>query len=308
MVIIDTCMHLSSHDTDTYPPCGDAIPYFRNGRPDPNSDASPEHLWRCMSAQEVPVERAFNFCNGWYGWDNRLAMDLLKGNEGWLACGVLLDPSSPSSPDELRRLVAEGACGLRIQPIVTGQPLDAPAATPLWAAAAELGIAVDVNLPQHEYDQVATRAAEFPTVPIIVDHCGWLVGSDPETLTVDIPCSLAVYPNVYVKITFCHVASREPYPHRDTHFLVHQLISAFGAERCLWGSNFVGADQQSSSYSYEDAFQLFYRHLGLSEEDRSWVMGGTAAKLFRWRQDTGIVPAPAAASALLARSARRAKL
>ena len=141
---------------------------------------------------------------------------------------------------------------------------------------------------------MARRASEFPTVPIVLDHCGWLVGSDPETLTVDVPCSLAVYPNVYVKITFCHVASHEPYPHRDTHFLVHQLIDNFGADRCLWGSNFTGGDQQASSYTYEDAFQLFYTHLGLSEEDRSWVMGRTAEKLFRWRQGTGVAAEPAA--------------
>jgi L-fuconolactonase len=200
MVIIDTCMHLSSHDTDAYPPCGDAVPYFRDGHPDPRGDASPSHLRQCMNAQAVPVDRAFNFCNGWYGWDNRLAMDLLEGNDDWLACGVLLDPASPASPDELRRLVAGGASGLRIQPSVTGRPLADPAATPLWQVAAELGIAVDVNLAQHEYEQVAQRAREFPSVPIVLDHCGWLVGFDPETLTVDIPCALAIYPNVFIQL------------------------------------------------------------------------------------------------------------
>ena len=81
---------------------------------------------------------------------------------------------------ELRRLVGAGVCGLRIQPPVTG-PLDDPAATGLWQAAAELGIAIDVNLAQDDYHQVAARAAEFPTVPIILDHCGWLVGRDPQT-------------------------------------------------------------------------------------------------------------------------------
>ena len=48
---------------------------------------------------------------------------------------------------------------------------------------------------------------------------------------VDAVCDLARYANVYAKITFMHAASREPYPHRDTHHLVHQLIAAFGAER-----------------------------------------------------------------------------
>ena len=197
-MIIDTCMHLCSPDTVTYPPCGDAVPYFADGGPTAERDASPAHLSKLMARHSV--SRAFNFCNGWYGWDNRLAMDLLEGNDDWLACGVLLDPASPASPDELRRLVAGGASGLRIQPIVTARPLDDPAATPLWQVAAELGIAVDVILAQHEYEQVAQRAREFPSVPIVLDHCGWLVGFDPETLTVDIPCALAIYPNVFIQL------------------------------------------------------------------------------------------------------------
>jgi len=284
-MIIDTCMHLSSPDTERYPPCGDAIPYFATGGPDPTRDASPEHLRRCMLAQEVPVDRAFNFCNGWYGWDNSLAMDVLLGNDDWLGCGALLDPADPSSPDELRRLVGAGAAGLRIQPIVTGRPLDDPAATPLWEAAAELGIAIDVNLPQQDYDQIARRAREFPTIPIVVDHCGWLVGSDPETLTVDIPCELAVYPNVHVKITFCHVASREPYPHRDTHFLVHQLVEAFGADRCLWGPH---------SYMTTCGWFCFENHRADREQlhgrgsERAWVhVRGRVSAVLQARRAVG---------------------
>jgi len=243
-MIVDTCMHLSSHDVVRYPPVylqpdgASRLPYWVDrphgdpSGPDPAKDASPEHLRRCMLATPVPVDRAVNFCNGWYGWDNHLAIDLLReGRDSWLACGVLLDPADPTSPAALKELVGAGACGLRIQPIVTGRPLDDPSETPLWQAAAELGIAIDVNLPQQEYSQVARRAEQFPTVPIILDHCGWLIGRDPDGLTVDAVCDLARYANVYAKITFMHAASREPYPHRDTHHLVHQLIAAFGAER-----------------------------------------------------------------------------
>ena len=35
---------------------------------------------------------------------------------------------------------------------------------------------------------------------------------------------------MHAKITFCHVASKQPYPHTDTHHLVYQLleVSAMG--------------------------------------------------------------------------------
>ena len=83
-MIVDTCMHLCSPDTEAYPPCGAAVPYFDGGGPTPGTDASPAHLAALMATHGVA--RAFNFCNGWYGWNNCLAVDLLAGRRGWLAC------------------------------------------------------------------------------------------------------------------------------------------------------------------------------------------------------------------------------
>ena len=95
-MIVDTCMHLCSHDVDKYPPCGDSVPYVQDGGPDLTRDASPAHLHRLM--QQHGVDRAVNFVNGWYGWDNTLALDLLDGNSHWLGTGALLDPADPASP------------------------------------------------------------------------------------------------------------------------------------------------------------------------------------------------------------------
>ena len=88
-----------------------------------------------------------NVTPGWCGWDNSYTMDILKGNEDWLAAVVLVDPLSPDGPAELERLAKQGASGLRIQPPCTG-PLTDPRQTALWEAATRLGITVQVNLPQ----------------------------------------------------------------------------------------------------------------------------------------------------------------
>ena len=74
---IDTCMHLCSPDTTAYRPCGPKVEYFADGGPTEGTDASPAHLARLMATHGVG--RAQNFCNGWYGWDNTLAIDLLNG-------------------------------------------------------------------------------------------------------------------------------------------------------------------------------------------------------------------------------------
>ena len=81
------------------------------------------------------------------------------GRRSWLACGVLLDPADPASPQKLAELVGLGATGLRIQPPVTGTALDDPAVEGLWRAAAAAGIPVDVNLAQADYKRQVAEVA-----------------------------------------------------------------------------------------------------------------------------------------------------
>ena len=104
-------------------------------------------LCLCLGVNTAGVDRAVNVTPGWCGWDNSYTMDILKGNEDWLAAVVLVDPLSQDGPAELERLVRQGASGVRIQPPCTG-PLTDPRQTPLWEAATRLGITVQVNLPQ----------------------------------------------------------------------------------------------------------------------------------------------------------------
>ena len=66
-----------------------------------------------------------------------------------------------AAPAELAELVRLGASGLRIQPPVTGHPLDDPAAEGLWAAAAAAGIPVDVNLAQADYKKQVAAVARY---------------------------------------------------------------------------------------------------------------------------------------------------
>ena len=114
-----------------------------------------------------------NVTPGWCGWDNSYTMDILKGNEDWLAAVVLVDPLSPDGPAELERLAKQGASGLRIQPPCTG-PLTDPRQTALWEAATRLGITVQVNLPQ-EYtsaplnSSLGRTALSFSSIGIL--HC-----------------------------------------------------------------------------------------------------------------------------------------
>ena len=206
------------------------------------------------------VTRAVNITPGWCGWDNSYTMDVLRGNEDWLAAVVLVDPLSANGPAELAQLVAQGAGGLRIQPPCTG-PLVDPRQTPIWQAANDLGITVQCNLPQtfldagscHAqpggenfdtpgYAQVAQRAREFPDLNIILDHCGWMSGGTPTSVDAVLP--LSAFSNIFAKITFAQPpgGSQTPGPvaWSESCPMVRQVVDAFGSNRCMGASNFCG--------------------------------------------------------------------
>lgn len=306
MVVVDAHMHLNGTLKEplkypalkNQPTAKDQTCFAWFGSADrPDGDASVEALRERMA--NSGVDRAVNVTPGWCGWDNSYTMDVLRGNEDWLAAVVLIDPLSPDGPAELARLAKEGASGLRIQPPCTG-PLVDPRQTPLWQAANDLGITVQVNLPQtyldegslHAqpggqqfcmpgYQQVAQRAREFPDTKIVLDHCGWMSGATPTSVDAVLP--LAQFSNVYAKITFGApkggTATPGPVPWPRAAPLIRQVIDAFGSDRCLGASNFCGEDQKT----YNAAIELFGSDFDCAAEERANICGHTALKLFKWK-------------------------
>lgn len=277
-MIIDGHTHLYSLDLSRYP-LADSDSSYR-----PTADGSAETLKQEMDA--AGVDRALTITAGFYGWNNRSTIDALTGNEDWLAAGVLIDPTCEDGPAALEDLVGFGVSGIRIQRhLFYHRDLDDPISTPLWAKAAELGLTIDVNATHEEYAQVENRIRAFPDTRFILDHCGYVSGSlAPEVNSVAPVVDLAHYPNLYAKLTFLPIASEEGYPFRDVHWMVRDLVDAFGPERCLFGTNFPQA-QYSPNETYGQLVDLFREALDLSPEEREWILGGTAAGLWEWAEE-----------------------
>lgn len=274
-MIIDAHTHLFSLDTNTYP-LADPDSTYR-----PEADGSTERLMQEREA--AGVDRALTITAGFYGWDNRYTLEQLPHHGSWLAAGVLIDPVSADGPAALEACVAAGATGLRIQRhLFYHQALDDPVSTPLWAKAAEIGLTVDINATQDEYPSVERRVQQFPETRFILDHCGYVSGVlKPTENTVEPVIRMARYPNVYAKLTFVPLASKEAYPFRDVHWMVRAVVDAFGPARCLFGSNFPQA-QYSPKTTYAQTVALFAEAIDLSNEERAWILGGTAETLWKW--------------------------
>jgi predicted TIM-barrel fold metal-dependent hydrolase len=274
-MIIDGHTHLFSLDTERYP-LGDPESTYR-----PAADGSGDVLKKEMDA--AGVDRALTITAGFYGWDNSTTMDTLEGREDWLAAGVLVDPAGENGPDQLTALVDRGASGIRIQRhLFYHRDLDDPISTPLWQRAGDLGLTVDINASHPEYGAVENRIREFPNTRFILDHCGY-VSADlaPKENIVAPAVALARYPNVYAKLSFLPLASVEAFPFRDVHWMVRELVDAFGPERCLFGTNFPQA-QYSPHVTYGQIVELFREAIDLTQSEREWILGGTAANLWRW--------------------------
>lgn len=278
-MIIDAHTHIFSPNGRAYP-LADPNATYR-----PQTDGSAQLLRTQMDA--AGVDRAFTITAGFYGWDNRSVIDALPEQGAWLAAGVLVDPASADAPAQLETWVRQGASGLRIQRhIFYHQSLDDPISTPLWAKAAELDLTVDINATQEEYGAVENRVRQFPNTRFILDHCGYVSGAlKPSQNTVEPVIALARYPNVYAKLTFLPLASQEAYPFRDAHWMVRAIVDAFGAHRCLFGSNFPTA-QYSPTTTYAQTVDLFREAIDLAEEERAWILGGTASQLWQWLMPT----------------------
>ncbi len=275
-MIVDTHTHLFAPDVARYP-LADPNASYR-----PLTDGSVELLKRQLDA--AGVDRAVTISPWPYRWDMRYVRDVLPENRSWLAVAVLVDPRDPGGPDRLERYVREhGVSGLRIHGRVMNLgPYDDPSTTPLWAKAAELGIALDACAALDEYPLLARRAEQFPDLPIILDHCGYVSPDvDPKEPNLAPVLAMARYPNVYAKLTFFGAASHQAYPFEDVHWMARRIVDAFGPERCMYGSNFPTAQYNPRS-TYQQTVQLFQEALDLSDEERRWILGDTAAKLWRW--------------------------
>ena len=275
MLIIDSHTHLMTLDTERYPLADPSSGYH------PAFEGSADALHEQM--QFSGVSKALAISTGFYGWDNSYVLDQQADNKSWLAVAALVDPAGVDSSRSLDALVEQGVCGLRIQRhLFYQQALDDPISTPLWCAASDLGLTVDINATHEEYAAVEARVRAFPQTRFVLDHCGYVSSALAPSENTTAPVrALARYENVYIKLTFLPLASRQAYPFTDVHWMVRELVDAFGPDRCLFGSNFPTV-QYSPQTGYEQTVALFADVVDLSVEERAWILGATAQTLWRW--------------------------
>ncbi|MFC3173719.1 amidohydrolase family protein [Novosphingobium bradum] len=129
-------------------------------------------------------------------------------------------------------------------------------------------------------------AKAFPSLPIVIDHCGFPLGEGAFERTLD----LARYPNVHLKWSHAPcVFGAKAFPYPEVRPFLNRALEAFGRERIMWASDFTAEPAVRTTCGGPDvrwADALYYMKCNpdLSEGDLEWVLGGTARKVLRWEQ------------------------
>ncbi|GAB5097531.1 amidohydrolase family protein [Caballeronia sp. HLA56] len=151
-----------------------------------------------------------------------------------------------------------------------------PATFPIWQRCAEIGMTMAVQTTPDGLLMVAELAERFPTVKIVLDHCGRpnLEDGPPYAQCAGL-FALAKYDNVYMKITPRTFDLAQAAPGGEAPFFA-KLVEIFGADHLAFGSNYPASAGPLKTL-IEQGKACF---ANLDDEARAWIWGRTAKALY----------------------------
>jgi L-fuconolactonase len=182
--------------------------------------------------------------------ENNAYIRELAATRPWMATLAYVEPGAMPTPATVEALLAAGHVGLAVYVPDDGAVAALSAWGPAtWRALDAHAAIVSFNIGLPQIGILAGIAEAAPRCRLIVSHMG-LPGSRRDTPSLDAAraelaplLSLAVQPNVFVKLSGFYAVSdpTHAWPHGAAAPLVKVLVEGFGADRCLWGSDFSPA-------------------------------------------------------------------
>lgn len=253
------------------------FPYHERGPYQPAEAATPEQLLKCM--REAHVDYAIVVHPEPYQDDHRYLEHCLAVGKGKLKGTLLLFADRPGSleklPDLRKRL---DVVAVRVHAYSPERlpPFGKPELRRLWQLAGENQLAVQLHFEPRYAPGFEPLIREFADTRVIIDHMGRPLQGTPEEHAVVIRWSR--FPNTIMKLS--SLAGTDANRERDIRPIIQRLTDAWGADRMIFGDSF---GPETTGESYARAFaraQTLLAHL--STADQAKILGGTAAKLFKF--------------------------
>lgn len=271
MLVVDTHAHIYSPDEKKYPVIEKPL------RP-PAGKGSLEHLHELTKVNGVEKACLIQVST-FYRFDNRYICDSAAANKDWTAGVCTLDPDDPHSPGLLKHYAEKyGLRGMRSIPAKDGR-LDHPGVRALWKTASDEGLVINMLIGREKAREAERLLAAFPKLRVVLDHCLNLKAGPGMEATLGDVLRLAQFKNLHAKLTFLPTGSATGYPCADMHAPCLKIIEAFGAERCIWGSDFP-CELWTPRVTYAEHLRIFQKDLPLKDAARAQILGETARRLW----------------------------
>jgi predicted TIM-barrel fold metal-dependent hydrolase len=270
--VVDTHVHCFAGKDDP------RFPYHPDGPYQPAAAATPEQLLKCMDG--AGVDFAVVVHPEPYQDDHAYLEHCLAVGKGRLKGTCLIFAGRDDSAARMAALAKSAplVAAARVHAYAPDRlpPFGKPGLRALWKQAADLGLAIQLHFEPRYATGFEPLIKEFPDTTVIIDHLGRPFQGTPDEHAAVVRWSR--FKNTVMKVS--SVPKTTEYPHRDIAPVIRQLTDAFGPDRLIYGGGF-GADATAASYRAErERIASYLAHL--PNADRAKVLGGTAARLFRF--------------------------
>lgn len=280
--VIDSHLHVWASPLEA----ADMYPYFPGQ--EPTLPGHSDFLLQCMA--EAGVDGALIVQPINHKFDHSYVTSVLKKYPTKFVGCCLANPAEDGSGlKQLEDLILkDGYRAVRFNPYLwpSGQQMTNEIGKALFSEAGKLGVPVGfmcmkgLNLHLSEIERLCT---EYPSTVVILDHLAFCKPpiNDEENLTFSELLKLSIFPQVYIKFSALFRVSRKPYPYEDLSELLSQVVSSFGANRVMWGSDFPYVVPECGYKEAKEAVSIIANRLPLSSSELEWIMGRTVVQLFQ---------------------------
>lgn len=218
----------------------------------------------------------------YHGHDNSYITDSIAKFPGRFSGVACIEADQAHPETEMDRLFKLGMRGFRIRPGEGGEDLwkDSTGMCAMWAHAAKQGIAICPLIGPDDLPQVETMCTKYPDTRVVIDHFARIGMAGPiDEAQLKALTDLAKHKHVHVKISAYYALGAKQPPHTELIPMIRQLITAYGVERLMWGSD--SPYQLNAPNTYEDSVKLITERCDfLSAKDREQLLRGTAERVF----------------------------
>jgi predicted TIM-barrel fold metal-dependent hydrolase len=153
-----------------------------------------------------------------------------------------------------------------------------------WKACEKVDLRIGLLASGNNIAVFGKIAERHPGLKMHIDHIGRGGGradvkDDAAYANLSEMLALAKLPNVAVKLSGAPSTSTQPYPYKNIHRYLQQIIETFGPDRCVWGT-----DITRMPCSYRQCVTMFTEEMPwLKGRDLELVMGRAVCDWLGWK-------------------------